>query len=527
MYFTLKSYSDVKMVTYSSFIVIALYIGMTLLTTYLVNKRYRTGGDFSTGGRQFNWFTAGVSILATYISAMTFVGMPGWVYSSGMEVLSIHLNYPIVIFFSLIYFVPVFYKLKLVSIYEYLEYRFGVIARTINSAVFVLVQCISAGVILYAVALIVIQILLINIYIAIVFISLFTAIYSYSGGISTVIWTDMLQSIVLIIGSVAILFFLLMHIDTIPLLERETLNIINTELNFTLDTTVWSGIVAASFLHLSVYGTNQLIIQRTLATKCEKSAQKSLLLCGYVTFFIYLFFSIIGLLLIVFYEGFHFTNSNEIILDFVFNHTNPIVIGIVISALVAAAMSTLDSTYNSVATVITFDFYKRFYCVGVSNEHYENIARKISLLVAIAVIIPAIFAISNESVLKAIASLTSIFVGIRLGSFLLGLFFNHANEKGLIAGSVFSIIIVLMINNYEIAWPWVSLIGTISFLSIGIIVSYFAGHQTKEQIKFIGKQKNLFIKPTMRHFGLLFFAAMTLVSCFIIPEWLYYFLLYK
>ncbi len=175
------------MVTHSSFMVITLYVAITILISYLVSRRYCVGNDFSTGGKQFGWFTAGVSILATYISAMTFVGMPGWVYSSGMEAMSIHLNYPIVIFFTVIFFVPVFYRLGLTSIYEYLEHRFGVVARSINSIVFLVVQCISAGIILYAVALIMIQVLPVGISEAIIYITLFTACYTYAGGISTVI----------------------------------------------------------------------------------------------------------------------------------------------------------------------------------------------------------------------------------------------------------------------------------------------------------------------------------------------------
>lgn len=417
------------MVTYSSFVVIALYVAITILISYLVNKRYSNGGDFSTGGKQFGWFTAGVSILATYISAMTFVGMPGWVYSSGMEAMSIHLNYPIVIFFTVIFFVPVFYKLGLTSIYEYLEHRFGVYARTINSIVFIVVQCISAGVILYAVALILVQVLPISISEAIIYISIFTACYTYAGGISTVIWTDMLQSAVLVAGSIAIFAILMTEINAADYLSRDHLNIINLDFDLGVDTTLWAGVVAVSFLHLSVYGTNQLIIQRTLATRCEKTAQKSMLLCGYGAFFVYLFFAVLGVLLSVFYQDQSFENSNEVILDFVFNHTNPIVVGLIISALAAAAMSTLDSTYNSMATVATFDIYKRFVRKSADDVHYEKVARKMSLLAAAMVVVPALLAVSNESVLKTIASLTSIFVGIRLGSFVLGLFWRKPMRK--------------------------------------------------------------------------------------------------
>ena len=509
------------MVTYSSFVVVAIYVFSTMFISYLVNKRYSKAGDFSTGGKQFGWFTAGVSILATYISTMTFVGMPGWVYSSGMEVMSIHLNYPIVIFFTVIFFVPVFYKLGLTSIYEYLELRFGVYARTINSMVFILVQCISSGIVLYAVALILVQVLPINISEAIIAMSVFTAVYTYFGGISTVIWTDVLQSAVLLVGSLCIFVFLLIEINTPSVVSREHLNIINLEFNFGVDTTLWAGVIAVSFLHLSVYGTNQLIIQRTLATKCEKTAQKSMLLCGYGAFFVYLFFAIIGALLSVFYQDQHFTNSNEVILDFVFNHTNPIVVGLIISALAAAAMSTLDSTYNSMATVATFDLYKRFFKPNESSVHYELIARRMSLLAATSVVIPALFAVSNESVLKAIAGFTSIFVGIRLGSFVLGLFFKKANEKGVIVGSLGSIISVLGTMSMEISWPWYAPIGTCVFLVLGVLVSRYWGSISAEQKVFIDGQKQLFSKPLPSHYGLLVFAVFTIAACAVIPDWIY------
>ncbi len=509
------------MVTYSSIAILALYACITLLISYLVNRHFCVGGSFSKGKNQFGWFTVGISILATYISAMTFVGMPGWVYSSGMEALSIHLNYPIVIFFAVIFFVPVFYNLGLTSIYEYLEHRFGIYARTINSVVFIIVQCISAGVILYTVALIAVQVLPVSISEAIICISLFTACYTYAGGISTVIWTDMLQSAVLVAGSVAIFYILLTDMSTATHLTKEHLNIINLEFEPGVDTTLWAGVVAVSFLHLSVYGTNQLIIQRTLATRCVKTAQKSMLLCGYSAFFIYLFFAVLGVLLTIFYHDKSFENSNEVILDFVFNHTNPIVIGLVLSALAAAAMSTLDSTYNSMATVATFDLYKRFFCKDAPEPHYDSVARKMSLIAAVLVVVPAILAISNESVLKTIASLTSIFVGIRLGSFVLGLFWSKANEAGVIAGSIISMAAVFSTMSSDIAWPWFAPIGTAVFLLSGVITSHFYGTISAAQQSFIDNQKSLFTKPTLSHYGLLLFAVATIIACIVIPDWLY------
>ncbi|USD67011.1 sodium/solute symporter [Vibrio sp. SCSIO 43136] len=511
------------MVTYSSFVVIGLYVSFTLLISYMVNRRGSGGGDFSTGSRQFGWFTAGISILATYISAMTFVGMPGWVYHSGMQALAIHLNYPIVIFFAVVLFVPVFYKLGLTSIYEYLELRFGVYARTINSLVFILVQCISAGVILYAVALILVQVLPISIYESIIYISLFTALYTYSGGISTVIWTDMLQSVVLGIGSLSIFVILLVDFQSgnqVAVDLGQHVEVFNFSLDPKVDTTLWAGLFAVAFLHLSVYGSNQLIIQRTLATRDVEHAQKAMLVCGYGSFVIYLFFSLMGVLLYLYYGGKTFENSNNVILDFVFHHTNPIVVGMVISALAAAAMSTLDSTYNSMATVATFDLYKRFVGKDKPKQHYENVARKLSLVAAVSVVLPAMFAVSNESVLKTIASLTSIFVGIRLGSFLLGLLVSKANEVGVIIGSIASILAIIVCRYLEWSWPWYAPVGTIVFLLVGSLVSLRWGENSPTQLKFIQQQKQLIAKPKPVHYGLFWFAALTLGICAAIPNWL-------
>ncbi|GAM73776.1 sodium-solute symporter [Vibrio ishigakensis] len=127
---------------------------------------------------------------------------------------------------------------------------------------------------------------------------------------------------------------------------------------------------------------------------------------------------------------------------------------------------------------------------------------------------------SNESVLKTIASLTSIFVGIRLGSFLLGLFFKKANEKGVIVGSILSMVAVFVAHQADIAWPWYAPLGTFVFLVAGLVTSAFWGSNTPEQMDFIQKQKHLFAKPQVSHYGLLVFAVVTVATCFVIPDWL-------
>lgn len=502
-----------------SIMVVCAYLFAILILSLFIKKRGLSAGhDFSTGGQQFGWLAIGTSILVSYISAMTFIGMPGWVYQSGMQAMSMHMNYPIVIFFAATIFVPIFYNLKVKSIYEYLEDRFGIYARTINSVTFIIIQCISSGVMLYATSLIIIRMLPLSITEAIIYISMFTALYTCFGGMATVIFTDILQSIVLFIGTVALIITLLFNIDLFSLsVVAEHLNIINLKLNFSDDTTLISGVFAVSFLHLSVFGTNQLMIQRTLAAKNLDNAKKAMMVCGYGAFFIYLMFAFLGLLLFCFYGGRSFENSNEVIIDYIFNHADPVVFGVILLALTSASMSTLDSTYNSIATVSTFDLYKRFIKPNQDSRHYEKVARALSPISALLIVIPALLSVSNESVLRSVASMASIFVGIRLGSFLLGVFAERANEKGIIAGSVSSIITVFYCQSTIISWPWYAPVGTCSFILAGLLVSYFWGANSDAQRAFFYKQKRLLKKPKKSHYGLLVFFVFTQVLSYFMP----------
>ncbi|MDV5169788.1 sodium:solute symporter family transporter [Photobacterium rosenbergii] len=499
------------------------YMTLTFLIGYLVSRKIGEKGSVSTGERNFSAWVAGVSILATYVSAMTFIGVPGWVYQSGMEALIIHINYPIVIFFVCSFFIPVFYKMKIHSIYEYLEIRFGYKARAINVAAFLFIQTISAALALYAIALLVSRILPLDIYECIVVISIFTAAYTYLGGIAAVMWTDVLQTCVLVLGFILVFYFLSQSVTMDEILANkevvvDRLQVLDTSLDFTNETTLYAGLFAVAFLHLSVYGSNQLIIQRTLATKDLASARKSMLYVGYGMFFVYFLFSIMGVLLYIFYDGQEFVNANSIVLHFVFNNTNEIVQGVVITSLIAAAMSTLDSTYNSMSTILTYDIYKRFIQRDRAERHYNLIAKRFSLFCAVVLIGPAMLSVSNESVTKLIASFTSLFVGVRLGSFLLGLFYKKANETGVLFGTITSLVSLAVCYYSGLAWPWQAPIGTLVFIATGVLTSRYLGTQSEQNIRFIETQEQLFERPTQGQYGLLVFTLLTLVACYYLPR---------
>ena len=253
--------------------IVIAYLVANLLLGFFLSKKVKSAKDFYVGNKTTPWWAIGISVLATYVSAMTFLGAPAWSYREGLSVIAIHLNYPLVIILVMSLFVPFFMQLKVVSIYEYQEKRFGKASRTVISIIFLITQLLSSAAVLYGSALVIGYITGINVVASIIIVSMITLIYTSMGGITAVIWTDVLQSGIFLVGGFIVLFVLLDQlpdslIDTLSILkEKGKVNPIDTNTDLSVDTTIWAGIIAMTIYHVTVYGANQMMMQRTLSTK--------------------------------------------------------------------------------------------------------------------------------------------------------------------------------------------------------------------------------------------------------------------
>ena len=227
-----------------------------------------------------------------------------------------------------------------------------------------------------------------------------------------------------------------------------------------------------SLFHITVYGANQMMVQRTLAAKSIGDAKKSFLLMGFAAFFIYFLFFFLGILFYGYYGGREFENPNEIILIFAAEYGMPGLMGIITAAIVAAAMSSLDSSFNSLATISTIDFYEKYFREGESPEHYLKVTRGFTMFWAILIIVPAIMYSEIEgSVLQTLSEIGAYFVGAKLSMFGLGFFSKQTTEKGLLVGvAVGFLMIWYLATQTDIAWPWYCLFGA----GVNIIVSLVA-----------------------------------------------------
>ncbi|MEM1119444.1 MAG: sodium/solute symporter [Bacteroidota bacterium] len=459
--------------------IIFIYLAANLLLGYVLSKKVATAEDFYIGRKTTPWWAIGISVLATYVSAMTFLGAPAWSYKEGLSVIAIHLNYPLVIILVMSLFVPFFMQTGLVSIYEYQEKRFGKASRVVIALVFLMTQLLSSAAVLYGSSLVISYITGVGVIQSIVIVSIITLIYTSLGGITAVIWTDVLQSFIFIGGGVIVLYVLLSQMpvsleDTMATLRTQgKINPLVWDFDLTKVTTVWAGIIAMTIYHVTVYGANQMMMQRTLGAKNMGDAKKSLALMGFGAFFIYFTFIFIGVLFYQYYDGRQFDNDNTIMLEFAEKEGFPGFIGLIAAAVLAASMSSLSSALNSFATISTEGFYQKYFKPDETPEHYLKVARLSTIFWAGMIIIPAIaFSSSTGSILELLTKVGSYFVGAKLSMYGLGFYSKHTTQRGLLIGVAAGFVALAYVaTQTDIAWPWYAIIGALANILVSIPAS--------------------------------------------------------
>jgi SSS family solute:Na+ symporter len=237
-----------------------------------------------------------------------------------------------------------------------------------------------------------------------------------------------------------------------------------------------------------------MMVQRTLTAKSIGDAKKAYLMMGYVAFFVFVLFFGLGILFYAYYGGKTFENENLIVLDFVATMGFPGLMGIVTAAIVAASMSSLDSSLISMATVTTIDFYEKFFKKDGSPEHYLKASRWFTLFWAVFMVVPAImFTKSGGSVIELLSKLGSFLVGSKLAMFGLGFYSRHTSERGLLIGVVAGFLALAYVEyNLDVAWPWYAALGGIVSTGVAWTASVLLdGFQTSDHPYTVkGQQKS-------------------------------------
>lgn len=459
--------------------IVILFLAANLLLGWRLSRRIGSAREFHLGSGTTPWWAVGLSVMATYVSALSFLGAPAWAYADGLAALAIHLNYPLVIVIVITFFLPFFYLSGVASIYDYQEKRFGPAARSVASLIFLVTQALSTAAILYATALVLRFMTGMDVAFAILLVTAMALVYTTLGGMLAVIWTDVFQAIVLLVGAVVILVALLAAAPEPPLATLAALkaagrlDAIDWSLDPTRATTIWAGLLAMTIFHVTVYGGNQMLVQRTLGAASVGAAKKSYVLMGYAAFPIYFLFFLIGVLAWGHYGGRRFDNPNEIILTFAGESGIAGLPGLLAAAVLAASMSTLSSAFNSLATATTVDFWQRYRRPDASDAALLRTTRWLTLAWGVAVIVPALlYAGAEGSILETLSRIGSFFVGAKLAMFALGFFSRSTTERALLIGVVAGFLAIWVTAAFTaIAWPWYAVIGSAVNVAVALAAS--------------------------------------------------------
>ena len=466
------------------YLIVVIYIVAFLFLGNLF-KSQSGKNDYFLGGKSFGWFPLGLSVMATQLSAISFVSAPAFVgirEGGGMQWLSFEFGVPLAMLFLGLYLLPRLYKAGVVSIYEYLENRFNRSTRLLISLVFQVSRSFSTGVMIYAVALILMSILGVPLWQTILIIGVVTIIYSYQGGMKAVVYGDMIQMIILMAGIVICTIAGLHYIggwsEFIGAVDRSRLDAVyfdrfgvGDDGGFGFFPMVFGGF----FLYASYYGTDQSQVQRLLSAKDFSTVRKTLLFNGLIRFPITLLYCIMGLIVGAFALSTpEFGNLippekiDVMIPIFIRDYLPHGLIGLLIVAILSAAMSSLSSAINSLSAVSTEDFL-----VGskeVDSSTYVKLSKRASLFWGVVCIVLAFFAGDiADTVIEAINKIGSVFYGPILATFIVAARFNHVGAKamnsGLLTGVGVNIFLWLVVGE-SLFWFWWNAIGAIVSLVV-------------------------------------------------------------
>ena len=435
-------------------IVFLLFTGGVVAFGCSFFKKKGTSEEFTSAGRSLPGWVVGMSIFATYVSSISYLGYPGKAFSGDWNAFVFSLSIPIASYFAARYFVPFYRSQDSISAYSFLENRFGPWARIYASSCYLLTQIARTGSILYLLALPMNVLLGWNIQTIIIVTSVAIVLYSMLGGMKAVIWTEAIQGIILIGGALVCMFILLFDMPEGP---AQTFSIAMEDGKFSLgsfgsslsESTFWVCLIYGVFTNLQNYGIDQSYVQRYHTAKNEKEAKFSALFGGYLFIPVSAVFFMIGTGLYAFYKVHPGVLPDGVGADYVFpffivNELPVGLTGLLIASIFAAGMSTIATSVTSSATIILTDYYQRFR-KHAGNRERMLVLKLSSVGVGVAGILVAFAFMSVQSALDAWWALASIFSGGMLGLFLLGYISRKARNFDAVLGVVCGVILVCWI----------------------------------------------------------------------------------
>ncbi len=461
--------------------IIVLYLLAMVLVGVYFSRRNKSADEFTRAAGRIPGWAIGISIYATFLSSNTFLGVPGKAFGGNWNAFAFSLSMPLAAWLATKYFVPFYRSTGEVSAYTNLEKRFGTWARTYAVVCFLLTQLARIGSIFFGISLTLQALTGYSMVVIMVVTGICIVIYTVMGGIEAVIWTEVVQGILKTVGAVIIIYLV---VKEVPGGFKDIIDMGMAENKFSLGTldfdfvnsSFWVVLLYGFFINLNNFGMDQNYVQRYHTASSPKEANKSVWLCVWIYVPVSLLFFIIGTCLYTYYMqnpelldtiklqaaseqlglGIQTPQVAELAAalkpsdygDKIMPHFMVYMIptgllGLIVSAILSAAMSTISSGMNASATVFTEDIYKRYFNKDSSDKNSLKILYIATVIVGVIGMICGIAMIGIKSLLDVWWTLSGIFAGGMLGLFLLGLISKKASNSDAIVGTIVGICVIL------------------------------------------------------------------------------------
>lgn len=475
------------------------WLDLGVIAAYLVGitwfgSRFRSSQnslkDYFLGGRRAPWWAISLSIVSAETSTLTVIGTPSLSFTGNFGFLQLVFGYLLARLVIATLFLPAYFRGEMYTAYELMRIRFGTRIRRLTAGTFLILRALAEGVRVFAISIVISVVLGTGEMASIAAILCLTLLYTYEGGMTAVIWTDVIQMTLYVAGAVASLFLVLQEIPggwghvvatAEPLGKLQVFDFRIGPLGefFTHTYSFWAGILGGCFLTTASHGTEQLLVQRLLAAKNERESRAALLSSWVVIFVQFTLFLIVGVCLFTLYKDHGWAPpavTDSIYPRFIWERLPAGLSGLLIAAILAAAMSNLSAALNSLASTTVMDFLRPL--GGDKSAADEAVWLKRARLATVAwgVILAGVALLARNwgGVLQAGLSIASIIYGSLLGVFLLGLLTRRVGEIAAMCGMVAGLALMLYVRfATPIAFTWYVLIGTSMTFATGLIVSLF------------------------------------------------------
>lgn len=470
------------------------YVDLAVIVAYLVGitifgarfrKSQRSLKDYFLGGHTAPWWAIGLSIVSAETSTLTVIGTPGLSFNGNFEFLQVVFGYLLARIVISTLFLPHYFRGEMYTAYELMRRRFGERIRKLTAGTFLLLRALAEGVRVFAISLIISIVLGTGEVVSIAVIVCATLFYTFEGGLTAVIWTDVVQMLLYIAGAILSFFVILSQVpagwahvgalaDAAHKFQMFDFRFSWSADFFARNYSFWAGIIGGCFLTTASHGTEQLMVQRLLAARSQSESRRALFASWIVIFFQFSLFLLIGVLLWVHYSDARLPvpkSIDRIYPEFIWNNLPPAIAGLVIAAILAAGMSNLSAALNALASTSIMDFYKPLTSRAGrshSEDHYLKLARWATLLWGVLLFLVGLFARHVHSVLEAGLTIASILYGSLLGVFLLGLLTQSVRENAAMTGMIAGLAAMICVRAFtSIAFTWYVLIGTVATFAAG------------------------------------------------------------